>query len=80
VGHRGGAVQVDPIKPTSKSLGTKPLKLKHDELLSIFAFKFKLRRYMVERLLPEEAKRLRRENGDAAHTVGRCRLTLSNPC
>jgi hypothetical protein len=40
---RGRAVQVDPIKPTLKALGTKPLKLKYDKLLSIllqFCFQF----------------------------------------
>jgi hypothetical protein len=41
----GEAVQVDPIKPTSKAPGTKLLKLKYDELPSNFAFKFNLRRY-----------------------------------
>ena len=40
----GGAVQVDPMKPTLKPPGTKRLKLKYDELLSNFAFKFNLRR------------------------------------
>ena len=39
------AVQVDPIKPTLKAPGTKRLKLKHDKVLSSFAFKFNLRRY-----------------------------------
>jgi len=29
----GRAVQVDPIKPTSKAPGTKRLKLKYDEVL-----------------------------------------------
>jgi len=38
-------VQVDPIKPTLKPPGTNRLKLKYDDLLSIFAFKFNLRRY-----------------------------------
>jgi len=38
-------VQVVPIKPTLKAPGTKRLNLKYDELLSIFAFKFNLRRY-----------------------------------
>jgi hypothetical protein len=38
-------VQVDPIKPKFKLPGTKRLKLKRDEPLSNFAFKFKLRRY-----------------------------------
>jgi hypothetical protein len=38
------AVQVDPIKPALKAPGTKRLKLKCDEQLSNFAFKFNLRR------------------------------------
>ena len=38
-------MQADPRKPTLKALGTKPLKLKYDELLSRFAFKFNLRHY-----------------------------------
>jgi len=41
----GGAVQVDPIKPTLKPPGIKLLTRKHDEPLSNFAFKFNLRRY-----------------------------------
>ena len=41
----GGAVQVDPIKPTLKPPGTDRLKLKYDEPPSNFAFKFNLRRY-----------------------------------
>ena len=36
------AVQVDPIKPTLIAPGTKRLTLKHDDLLSSSAFKFKL--------------------------------------
>jgi len=43
--HRGRAVQLDPIKPTSKVRGTKRLKLKYDRPLSRFALKFNLRRY-----------------------------------
>jgi len=39
-------VQVDPIKPKLKPPGTKRLKLKCDVLLSTFAFKYNLRRYM----------------------------------
>jgi hypothetical protein len=39
------AVQVDPIKPKLKAPGTKRLKLRSDEMLSTFGFKFKLRRY-----------------------------------
>jgi len=41
----GRVVQVDPIKPTLKVPGTKRLKLKYDEHVSDFAFKFNLRRY-----------------------------------
>ena len=41
----GGAVQVDPIKPTLKALGLRPLKVKYNDLLSKFAFKYNLRRY-----------------------------------
>jgi len=44
---RGGAVQVEPMKPMLKGPGTKRLKLIGDELLSNFAFKFNLRRYSV---------------------------------
>ena len=33
------------MKPTLKAPGTKRLKLKYDNLLSSFAFKFNLRRY-----------------------------------
>jgi hypothetical protein len=44
------AVQVDPIKPTLKAPGTQRLTLKCNELLSNFAFKCKLRRYMMERV------------------------------
>jgi len=44
-GSRGGAVQVDPIKPTLKAPGTKRLKLNHGKPLSSFAFNFNLRRY-----------------------------------
>ena len=40
-------MQVDPIKPKLKAPGTKHLKLKCDELLSIFALKFDLRRYSM---------------------------------
>jgi hypothetical protein len=40
-------VQVDPIKPELKLPGTKRLKLKCDESLTNFAFKFELRRSVV---------------------------------
>ena len=39
-------MQVDPIRPTLKAPGTKRLRLKSDEPLSNFAFKFELRRYI----------------------------------
>jgi len=57
-------VQVDPIKPTLKPPGTKRLKLKCDELLTNFAFKFNLRRFT---------------EAAAARMVRRCWLTLSKP-
>jgi len=37
---------VDPIKPTLEAPGSKHLKLEHEKLLSIFALKFNLRRYI----------------------------------
>jgi len=40
-------VQVDPIKPRLKPLGTKRLKLECGILLSTSAFKFNLRRYTM---------------------------------
>ena len=45
---QGGAVQVDPIKPTLEAPETKRLKLKSDGPPSNFAFKFNLRRYTKE--------------------------------
>ena len=54
----GRAVQVAPVKPTSKAPGTKRLKLEYDELLSSFAFNFNLRRYnWVCRWMPRGAPR-----------------------
>jgi hypothetical protein len=43
--QQGGAVQVDPVKPTLKARISERLKLRCDDLLSNFAFKFNLRRY-----------------------------------
>ena len=40
-------MQVDSIKPMLKAPGTKLLKPEYDELLSRFAFKFNLRRYIL---------------------------------
>jgi len=42
---QGRAAQVEPIKPMLTAPETKPLKLKHDEPVSIVAFKYNLRRY-----------------------------------
>ena len=43
---RGKAVQIDPMTPALKLPGTKHLKPTWDELLSTFAFKTNLRRYI----------------------------------
>ena len=56
----GRAAQVDPIKPTLKAPGIELLKLKFDEPLSNFAFKFNLRRYSTERSWPPRWGRRRR--------------------
>jgi hypothetical protein len=45
---QGRAVQVDPMKPKLKPPGTRRLKVKCQIMISTFAFKFKLRRYMKE--------------------------------
>jgi len=45
----GNTVQVDPIKPKLKPLGSMCLKLKCDVLLSTSAFKFNLRRHTTAR-------------------------------
>ena len=42
-------MQLNPTKLTLKALGTDRLKLKYDEPLPNFAFKFSLRRYRVVR-------------------------------
>jgi hypothetical protein len=41
-------VQIDPIKPTLKTPGTKHLKLNCDVLLSAFGFQCNMRRYTME--------------------------------
>ena len=71
----GRVVQVDPINPTLKAPGTKRLKLKCDDMVSSFAFKFNLRRYTMA----EAAARSDADGRGAVCVVGRCRLTLSNP-
>ena len=51
-------MQVDPIKPALKATASERLKLKCDDLLSNFAFKFSLRRYIpvqqVQAVTPEK--------------------------
>jgi hypothetical protein len=53
----GGAVQVEPIKPTLKAPGTKLFKLQYDRPLSNFASKFKLRRYTTASPSPSRSTR-----------------------
>ena len=70
-------MQVDPIKPMLKAPRSKRLKLRYDELLSGFAFKFNLRRYTLgvhtgDSITIAPAQTL-------TDKVERCRLTLSNP-
>ena len=72
-GGQGRVVQVDPMKPKLKPPGSKRLKLKCGVLLSNFAFKFNLRRYTKDQLYQQVISTTSIE-------VGRCRLTLSNPC
>jgi len=87
-GGLGRAVQVDPSKPTLKAPATKRLKLKHDRLLSSFAFNFDLRHYISAprkcggRALPPLqpvhvlAIFIAALCHDVDHPVGRCRLSL----
>ena len=77
---RGKAVQVDPIKPKLKAPGAKRLKLKCDILLSIFAFKFNLRRYTEgERLTPTLSIELASPLGRGLHS-STFRLNISAFC
>ena len=74
----GRAVQADPIKPVVKAPRSERLKLKCDDLLSRFAFRFNLRRYSlaeVEWRLVLNEKALHGAEV-RARMVGRCRLTL----
>jgi len=71
------------MKPRLKAPGSKRLKLKYDILLSSFAFKCNMCRYIME---GAERGHVAVEAADAsaaafveALPVGRCRLTLSNP-
>jgi hypothetical protein len=46
--RHGRVVQVDPIRPTLKSPGTKRMKVKYYKPLSNVAFKFNMRRYTTD--------------------------------
>jgi hypothetical protein len=78
---KGKVVQVDPIKPTLEPPGTKRVETKTDILVSNFAIKFNLRRYTkvgdgtagVYHIFANATV------ADGLRSVGRCRLTLSNP-
>jgi len=50
--HHGRAVQVDPIRPMLKAPGCERLKVTCDDLLSMFAFNFNLRRYTMAGYTP----------------------------
>jgi len=78
----GKAVQVDPVKHTSKAPGSKLLKLKYDGPLSNFAFNFNLRRYtsgLSVTITINAGGATKSRNCGSPNTVGRSRLTLSNP-
>ena len=61
----GRAVQVEPIKPTSKAPGTKRSKLKCKNCSQISAFKFNVRRYSMEVLSRRLHRLLAAANGAA---------------
>ena len=73
-------MQVDPITHALKAPGIKRLKLKSDDPLSNFAFKFNLRRYTMEALglllavVATPTDRVGDVPGYVRATVGRCRL------
>jgi hypothetical protein len=75
-------VQVDPIKPTLKAPNTKRLKLKSGEPPSNLAFKFNLRRFILEQyawtslsLTVTCEEYVENTNFFPLTQVGRCRLT-----
>ena len=71
-------MQVDPINPTLKAPGTKRLKLKCDTLLSTFAFKFHLRRYIEAKFEHIFLERLYQQG--QAHTARHVIHLVLNPC
>jgi hypothetical protein len=62
-------VQVDPMDPVFKAPGTKRLKLKYNELLSKFAFKFNLRRYLETGVVPLEPRKKHRSQAVQADSI-----------
>jgi len=73
-GVQGRSVQVDGIKPRVESaygVCNQRLKLESHKLLLTFAFNFNLRRHIKAAVAGKPADWI---------LVGRCRLTLSNPC
>ena len=69
--RHGRSVQVDPIKHTLKSPGTKHLKLKTETLLSNFDFKFNLRCYAMRALLVLFMRDVLLSRGEWRDVVGR---------
>ena len=72
-GHHGGAVQVDPIKPVLEASGPKRLKLKYDEPLPNFAFKFNLRHCITAAVTDVHAAAGNGSELAFTALVGRCR-------
>ena len=64
--------------PVSKLAWLQRLKMKCDEPLSNFAFKFNLRLYILSFVNRNRGKII--ENPIHGDEVGRCRLTVSNLC
>ena len=77
--HHGKAVQLDPIKPTLTAPKSKRLKLKHDELLSTYAFDFNLRRYtMAVPVVADVAEMFKAVDGGAMAAGAYTRPLLSS--
>jgi len=77
-------VQVDPIKPTLKALGTRRFKPISDEPLSNLALDFNLRRYTmgVDTLRDVNTHSVKLSGLrvlSSQYLVRRCRFTLLNP-
>jgi len=66
---QGRAVQVDPMEPMLKPLGTKHLTLKYDILLSTFAFKIQLAP-LHQGLQDGDARRVRGQLAHKRHGAG----------